>query len=119
MAAQAFDAQRINAQGLTAMNTLLERIERLLTQKRQDKNKLYALHAPEVECIGKGKARKPYEFGVKASIAITHKSGLMVGALRLGWRAFFVDTKAQRLRVFSGAGRRQARQCCVARLVQR
>ena len=50
MATQAFDAQRINAQGLTAMNTLLERIERLLTQKRQDKNKLYALHAPEVEC---------------------------------------------------------------------
>ena len=42
--------------------------------------KRYALHAPEVECIGKGKARKPYEFGVKASIAITHKKGLMVGA---------------------------------------
>ena len=41
---------------------------------------MYALHAPEVECIGKGKARKPYEFGVKASIAVTHKSGLMVGA---------------------------------------
>lgn len=37
---------------------------------QKDKNKLYALHdAPEVECIGKGKARKPYEFGVKASIA--------------------------------------------------
>jgi IS5 family transposase len=33
-----------------------------------------------VECIGKGKARKPYEFGVKASIAVTHRSGLMVGA---------------------------------------
>jgi IS5 family transposase len=33
-----------------------------------------------VECIGKGKARKPYEFGVKTSIAVTHKSGLMVGA---------------------------------------
>jgi len=33
-----------------------------------------------VECIGKGKARKPYEFGVKASLAVTHKSGLVVGA---------------------------------------
>ena len=33
-----------------------------------------------MECIGKGKARKPYEFGVKTSIAVTHKSGLMVGA---------------------------------------
>lgn len=65
---------------ITAMNTLLERAERIRTQKPRDKNKLYALHAPEVECIGKGKARRPYEFGVKASIAVTHKSGLMVGA---------------------------------------
>jgi hypothetical protein len=30
--------------------------------------KLYSLHAPEVECIGKGKARAPYEFGCKVSI---------------------------------------------------
>ena len=59
---------------------LLQRTGRILTQRTKDKNKLYALHAPEVECIGKGKARKPYEFGVKASIAVTHKSGLMVGA---------------------------------------
>ncbi len=41
---------------------------------------MYALHAPEVECIGKGKARKPYEFDVKVSVAVTHKQGLMVGA---------------------------------------
>jgi transposase, IS5 family len=62
------------------LNTLLERAERIRKQQPKDKNKLYALHAPEVECIGKGKARKPYEFGVKASIAVTHKNGLMVGA---------------------------------------
>ena len=55
-------------------------MNRILTQQKKDKNKLYALHAPEVECIGKGKARKPYEFGVKASFATTHKRGLMVGA---------------------------------------
>lgn len=65
---------------ITRLKTLLERAERIRTQQPKDKNKLYALHAPEVECIGKGKARKPYEFGVKASIAVTHKSGLMVGA---------------------------------------
>jgi IS5 family transposase len=52
----------------------------LRTQRKGDKNKLYALHAPEVECISKGKARKRYEFGVKASIAVTHQSGLVVGA---------------------------------------
>lgn len=65
---------------VTRLMILLERAERIRTQQPKDKNKLYALHAPEVECIGKGKARKPYEFGVKASIAVTHKSGLMVGA---------------------------------------
>lgn len=65
---------------IARLNTLLERAERIRTQQSKDKNKLYALHAPEVECIGKGKARKPYEFGVKTSIAVTHKNGLMVGA---------------------------------------
>jgi transposase, IS5 family len=58
---------------------LLGKAERLLTQKREDKNKLYSLHAPEVECIGKGKAHKKYEFGVKTSIAITHKSNFVIG----------------------------------------
>ena len=69
-----------NAVALTALNTWLERAERIRTQQKTDKNKLYALHAPEVECISKGKARKPYEFGIKASVAITHKQGLLVGA---------------------------------------
>jgi transposase, IS5 family len=36
---------------------------------RQRGHKIYALHAPEVECIGKGKARTPYEFGCKVSMA--------------------------------------------------
>ena len=58
------------------------RAERIRTQQPQDKNKLYALHAPEVECISKGKARNRYEFGVKVSLAVTHKQGLMVGAKR-------------------------------------
>ena len=33
------------------------------------------MHAPEVVRIGKGKAHRPYEFGVKVSIATTlHRS---------------------------------------------
>ena len=58
---------------------LLHRVKRVLTQQTKDKNKLYALHAPEVECISKGKARTPYEFGVKVTIATTLKEGLVVG----------------------------------------
>ena len=67
---------------LVALYTLLERADRIRTQQPKDKNKLYALHAPEVECISKGKARNRYEFGVKVSLAVTHKQGLMVGAKR-------------------------------------
>jgi transposase, IS5 family len=58
----------------------IERAGRIRTQQRFDKNKLYALHAPEVECIGKGKARKPYEFGVKSAVVVSHQHGLMLGA---------------------------------------
>ena len=68
------------ASTVAALKMWLERAGRIHTQKRNDKNKLYALHAPEVECISKGKARKPYEFGVKVSLAVTHARGLMVGA---------------------------------------
>ena len=56
---------------------------RLLTQKKDSSNKLYSLHAPEVECISKGKAHKRYEFGVKASIAVTNRSNFVVGGLAL------------------------------------
>jgi len=70
-----------SALALTQLQTILARAERIRTQQRQDKNKLYALHAPEVECISKGKARQRYEFGVKVSLAVTHKQALMVGAL--------------------------------------
>ena len=41
-------------------------------QQRQRGWKLYSFHAPEVECIGKGKASAPYEFGVKVSIVTTN-----------------------------------------------
>jgi IS5 family transposase len=41
----------------------------LFQHQRQRGQKVYALHAPEVECIGKGKARTPYEFGCKVSVA--------------------------------------------------
>lgn len=40
-------------------------------KQRQRGRKIYSLHADEVECIGKGKAHKPYEFGAKVSVATT------------------------------------------------
>jgi IS5 family transposase len=72
-------------------------VECARTQQRHSKNKLYALHAPEVECIGKGKARKPYEFGVKVSLAVTHRLGLMVGARSFPGNPYDGHTLAEQL----------------------
>ena len=58
-----------NSEKLTKReNEILELVKRLHEQKREDKKKVYSLHAPEVECIVKGKAHKKYEFGCKASL---------------------------------------------------
>jgi IS5 family transposase len=92
--AQAVDA---TAASLTGLRTLMQRAERIRTQQPKDKNKLYALHAPEVECIGKGKARKPYEFGVKVSVAVTHKQGLIVGARSFTGNPYDAHTLAEQL----------------------
>ena len=53
---------------------------RVIKQERSDKDKVYSLHEPEVECISKGKEHKKYEFGNKSAIAKTG-SGLIVSAL--------------------------------------
>jgi len=61
--------------GLKAMFArLLHLAGRVLEQTRHQRGpKVYSLHAPEVECIGKGKPHRPYEFGVKVSVATTLK----------------------------------------------
>lgn len=53
----------------------------VLAQKRNDRNKIYSLHEPEVHCISKGKEYKKYEFGNKVSIVHTQNTGVIVGAL--------------------------------------
>jgi IS5 family transposase len=53
---------------------ILSLARRVRDQKQYQRGpKVYSLHAPEVECIGKGKAHRPYEFGVKVSVATTHR----------------------------------------------
>ena len=62
------------------LRELVALAERLLQQTRTSKHKVYSVHAPEVECLAKGKAHKRYEFGCKASVATTSKSNWIVGA---------------------------------------
>lgn len=75
------DIKRKDSGSDTKLKELLELAERLLNQKRTDKNKLYSLHEPEVECISKGKKHKKYEFGNKSSFIVTAKESFVVGAL--------------------------------------
>lgn len=82
---------------LDKLHTLIHRAQRLADQRLKDKNKLYALHAPEVECIGKGKARQPYEFGVKGGFVTTHKNGLVIGARTFPGNPYDGHTLAEQL----------------------
>jgi len=59
---------------------LLQTAHRIHAQQRHDKNKIYSVHEPEVECIAKGKAGKQNEFGNKVSVAVSSRGGWFVGA---------------------------------------
>lgn len=53
----------------------------VLNQKKGDKNKIYSLHEPNAYCLAKGKDHKPYEYGAKASVVTTAKTGIIVGVV--------------------------------------
>jgi transposase, IS5 family len=62
------------------LQSLLDIATGIFHQQRKDKNKIYSVHEPEVECISKGKAHNRYEFGCKVSVAATSRGGWFVGA---------------------------------------
>lgn len=61
----------------------IELFKKVLSQKRNDQNKIYSLHEPHVQCMSKGKEHKKYEFGNKVSLLVTQKTGVIVGALSI------------------------------------
>ena len=81
------DIERKRTQRDGALTELLQQAERLLAQQRQDREKLYSVHAPEVECLAKGKAHKRYEFGCKVSLASTSR-----GSREMPW--FLMEPKS-------------------------
>lgn len=74
------DIERKSPEPSPALTHLLDLAKRLEVQQRDDKNKLYSVHAPEVECIAKGKVHKRYEFGCKVSVSATSQGGWLVAA---------------------------------------
>ena len=87
----------LDASQQARLQELLHRAQRIRDQRPRDKNKLYALHAPEVECISKGKARKRYEFGVKTGLLSTLTGGLLVGARSFPGNPYDGHTLAEQL----------------------
>lgn len=75
--------RKLGADHDASWDELLEQCHRVLNQKRNDKDKLYSFHAPEVECIGKGKTHKKYEFGCKVSVVSTTRDNWVVGVQAL------------------------------------
>ena len=61
------------------LQSLLDTIIRIFHQHRHDKNKVYSVHEPAVECTSKGKAHKRYEFGYKPSVAATSRGSWIIG----------------------------------------
>lgn len=61
------------------LTKVLNTCTRILTQQRADKNKVYSVHEPHIECIAKGKAHKKYEFGNKVSITSSSKGNWVLG----------------------------------------
>lgn len=73
--------RKLPAEQLETLQQDFELYERMLAQKRGDKNKLYSLHEPHIYCMSKGKEHKKYEFGTKVSISKTKESNIIVGAM--------------------------------------
>lgn len=92
------DIERKYPQMDQSLDTRLKIARRIYQQERGDKNKVYSVFAPEVECIAKGKAHKKYEFGCKASFVSTSKNNWIVGALALHGNPYDGHTLAEALR---------------------
>ena len=56
-------------------------LNKIMSQKRSGKNKIYSIHEPHVNCIAKGKEAKKFEFGNKTGIVVTKTSKIVVGAI--------------------------------------
>ena len=85
--------------------TLLKTSKRIHQQQRKDKNKVYSVHEPDVDCISKGKAHKRYEFGSKVSVATTSRGCWFVGTLAFHGNPYDGHTLSKALNQVSAIAR--------------
>jgi len=84
--------RKANEAQMQHLERLLAVVGRIHSQPRRraegDPPKVYSVHAPEVECIVKGKVHKPYEFGVKVGVVSTSKESFVIGMKALHGNPF-------------------------------
>lgn len=101
---------------MAALEEELALARRLLAQQRDSKNKLYSLHEPQVVCIAKGKAHKPYEFGCKVSVAVTNRESFVVGMRALTGNPYDGHTLAGALEQVERLSGQKPERCYVSAL---
>ena len=72
-------SRNMNEAQLEKHNETFELFLKVSNQKPKDSNKIYSLHEQHIYAIAKGKDHKKYEYGTKASIVMTKKSGIIIG----------------------------------------
>ena len=84
--------RKLSAEAKKTYADNLEIFEKVLKQVKNTKHKIYSLHEPDVSCIAKGKQGKKYEFGSKASLAITKNSSIIIGVASFQGNPYDGDT---------------------------
>ncbi len=93
----------------------LKLYQSVLSQKREDSNKIYSLHEPDVKCYSKGKEHKKFEFGSKASVLIDQHTGIIMGAINFTQTLHDSKTIPDVLEQYERLNGRQAKEVFVDR----
>jgi IS5 family transposase len=93
--------------------TVPEVYERIHRQQRQDRNKIYSVHEPEVSCIAKGKAHRRYEFGSKTAVISTERGNWLLGVKVFTGNPYDGHTLAESLAAISAAVREKVKRVLV------
>lgn len=93
-----------------------KRIAKILeNQTQKSKDKIYSVSEPQVECIGKGKVNKKYEFGVKVGVGVTHKEGFVLSSEAYFGNPYDGHTLKRSLETIERNTKTQIKKCFVDR----
>ena len=108
-------ARKLRLDRLAAYLPQIKLFQRVLSQKRDDTDKIYSIHEPDVKCYSKGKEHKKYEFGSKVSILIDQDTGVIKGAINFTQTLHDSKTLPEVLEQYERLNEQQAKEVFVDR----